>query len=237
VEKADPMPQFTWFIDDEVLENTKTFPEALGQTLELELNANNVNKTLKCEVLFKDIKTVMETTEVLDFQQRDSASPVVVLQGYIFDVWGILAIIGAVFFSVALVFVCYKCNCLCFKKTNDGVDAEKGEKVETDTEKVDLTKEERGEDEVSEEQTEKPSMKSRFVSFFRVNKGFTSDEPQENEETKENGEVKIDMIDDKTDLEKETAEEKDEKNETAEESEMKIDEKVYVQNVKYCMKC
>ena len=77
------MPQFTWYIDEDVLENTKTFPEALGQTLELELSSSNVNKTLKCEVLFKEVNKAMEQEEVLDFLQQSSFIARIELQGLV----------------------------------------------------------------------------------------------------------------------------------------------------------
>ena len=75
-----------------------------------------------------------------------------------------------------------------------------------------MTKEERGEDdEESEEQVAKPTLKARVASFFRVNKGFTADEEkattEENKENddiiKENGDAKIDMKDDEKETEKE----------------------------------
>ena len=47
----------------------------------------------------------------------------------------------------------------------------------SDTTKIDLTKKEGGkDDEESEKQVTKPTLKARVASFFRVNKGFTSDE-------------------------------------------------------------
>merc|ERR1712156_736793 len=99
-------------------------------------------------------------------------------------------------FAVLSVGFCYKCKLLCFKPTV-GSDAEKGGKADSDTEKIDLTKEERGEgDEESEEEVAKPTLKARMATFFRVNKGFSADE--EKHTTDETTEDKVIIEKEKT---------------------------------------
>lgn len=67
---------------------------------------------------------------------------------------------------------------------------------------------EKSEDESEDQIANKPTLKSRMASFFRVNKGFTADEEKKEDEAKngdvtENGETKIDLNDVEKESEKE----------------------------------
>lgn len=215
IDQSEPKPTFSWFIDDIELTDPKTFDAELSQTIELELTADRSNKTLKCLVNFGKTLPELEQSEVLNYvYDKDFKDTIIkpVIDVVTANAYpAIIAITIVVCFIVLTVGACYKCKIICFKRTV-GTDAEKGEKADSDTEKIDLTKEERGEDdEESEEQVAKPTLKARVASFFRVNKGFTADEEkattEENKEnddiTKENGDAKIDMKDDEKETEKE----------------------------------
>jgi len=218
IEKGEPKPTFSWFIDDNELTETKTFDAELSQTIELELTADRSNKTLKCLVNFGKTLPELEQSEVLNYNY--DVDPFTTIITPVVDVVtanaypAIVTITVLVCFAVLSVGFCYKCKLLCFKPTV-GSDAEKGGKADSDTEKIDLTKEERGEgDEESEEEVAKPTLKARMATFFRVNKGFSADEekatPEETKEngdiTKENGDAKTDMNEDEKEAEKEDEE-------------------------------
>ena len=130
-------PTFSWYIDDEELENLEnSTPDegdngTLSRTIELALTSSWSNATLKCVVNFdgetkEDSKTlnyvyndtfigVPVSPVVYDFVKQDAFPAIVSVP------------IAVVLFVIGIV-VCYKKQWLCFQAA-PGSDVEKGEKV------------------------------------------------------------------------------------------------------------
>ena len=138
IEKGEPKPTFSWFIDDNELTETKTFDAELSQTIELELTADRSNKTLKCLVNFGKTLPELEQSEVLNYNY--DVDPFTTIITPVVDVVtanaypAIVTITVLVCFAVLSVGFCYKCKLLCFKPTV-GSDAEKGGKVNRNSRK------------------------------------------------------------------------------------------------------
>ena len=132
---SGPDPTFSWFIDDEKLENVvEVDNETLSQTIELALDSWS-NATLKCVVNYGEkFSKEVELEEPLNYVYNDAMIIGVPVPPVVYDFVKQDAFPAVVSVSIAVVLfaigigVCYKKHWLCFQ-ANAGSDVEKGEKV------------------------------------------------------------------------------------------------------------
>ena len=135
MENANPAPKFDWYIEDEKLENTKVYPGPLSQTLELDLSADYINQTLRCEAIFEQLDDLtLNATADLRYNYDETREediidiiPVIEVDGL--DITPIIVGISVgIFILAVMVYVCSRYGFCCFKNSTV-VDAEKGDKV------------------------------------------------------------------------------------------------------------